>query len=100
MKTVKVASFLEAFNKFLSYSDGSLSINTVSSFAQLKEDKKIEYSNETQYWCGNHHSSTNRTEMFYVTEPCVLFIVKNHYEEMSENSYTRTETTVFVPNEA
>jgi hypothetical protein len=99
MKNIKVASFLEAFKKFLSYSDGSLSINTLSSFAKLKEEKKIEFENETQFWCGNHHRAYDRTEMFYITEPCIFFVVKNHYYENSDNSYSRTETTIFVPNE-
>ena len=96
---VKVASFLEAFNKFLSYSDGSLSINKLASFAKLKEVKKIEFDNETQYWHGNHSSSNSSAELLLVEEPCVFYIVKFHYSENSDNSHSRTETSIFVPNE-
>ena len=97
MKTsVKVSSFLEAFNKFLSYSDGSIDINTLSSFSKLKEDKKIEFHNETQYWCGNHHSSNSQVELFLVEEPVLFYVVKFHYSEMSDRSNSYTETSVFV----
>lgn len=102
MKTtvkVKVASFLEAFSKFLSYSDGSLSINTLASFAKLKETKKIEFENETQYWHGNHSSCKSSAELLLVEEPCIFYVVKFHYYENSENSHSSTETSVFVPNE-
>ena len=94
---VKVASFLEAFSQFLSYADSSLGINTLASFAKLKEMKKIEFQNETQYWCGNHHSSDSRAELIMVEEPCLFYVVKYHYSENSDNSHSRTETTVFVP---
>ena len=97
--SIKLASFLEAFNKFLSYSDGSLSVNELSSFAKLKEDKKIEFQNETQYWHGNHSSSNSSAELILVEEPCVFYIVKYHYSENSDNSHSSTETSIFVPNE-
>jgi hypothetical protein len=100
MKTnVEVASFLEAFYKFLNYSDGSLSVDTLASFAKLKENKRIEFQNETKYWDGNHSSSNSSAELLLVEEPCVLFIVKYHYYENSANSNSYTETSVFVPNE-
>lgn len=95
--SVKVASFLEAFSLFLSYADDSLGVNTLASFAKLKETKRIEFQNETQFWCGNHHSSDSRAELIMVEEPCLFYVVKYHYSENSDNSHCRTETTVFVP---
>jgi len=97
--TVKVASFLEAFSKFLSYSDGSLTVSTLASFAELKEKKAIKYGNETLYWHGNHSSSNSYVELLLIEEPCLFYIVKYHYSECSDNSHSRTETSIFVPNE-
>ena len=95
--TIKVASFMEAFKKFLDYSDGTMDVNTLESFSTLKSTGRIAYHNTDQYWCGNHHSSTSYVEMFYVEQPTVFYIVKFHYSEHSENSHSRTETSVFVP---
>ena len=95
---IKVASFLEAFNKFLSYCDYSLSINELASFTKLKETKRIMFENEDQYWCGNHHSSSSYVELILIEDPCLFYIVKYHYSENSDNSHTRTETSVFIPN--
>ena len=96
---IKIASFMEAFQKFLSYSDGSLSVNTLASFAELKEDKKIEFQNETLYWCGNHHSANSSAELILVEEPCLFYVVKFHYSENSDDSHNRTETSIFVPED-
>jgi len=97
--TVKVASFLEAFAKFLSYSDGSLTVNELASFAELKSNKRIKYGNESQYWNGNHSNSSSYVELLLVEEPCTFYVVKYHYLERSDNSHSRTETSIFVPNE-
>lgn len=99
MKTIKVASFIEAFKKFLSYSDSGLSINTLASFAKLKENKRIEFQNETQYWHGNHYSCTSYAELLLVEVPCTFYVVKYHYSEYSDTNNSYTETSVFVPNE-
>ncbi len=95
--SVKVASFMEAFKKFLSYSDGSLDINTLTSFSELKQVGRITYSNQEERWCGNHHSSNSYVELFHVEQPTTFYIVKYHYNENSDNSHSRTETSVFVP---
>jgi len=97
--SVNVASFLEAFNKFLSYSDGSLTVSTSASFAELKDKKRISFSNETQYWHGNHYHSSSCVELLLVEKPCLVYIVKYHYLERSDNSHLKTETSIFVPNE-
>lgn len=97
--TVRVASFLEAFSKFLSYSDSSLSVNTLASFAKLKEEKRIWFENEPNFWHGNHSSSTSSAELVMVEEPTRFYIVRYYYAENSDNSHSRTETTVFVPDE-
>lgn len=94
---VIVSSFMDAFQKFLSYSDGSLSVNTIASFSELKEKKRIWFENEQCYWCGNHHSSTSSAELILVEDPCIFYVVKYHYHENSDNSHSRTEVTVFVP---
>ena len=96
--TVKIASFMEAFKTFLSYCDDSLDVNTITSFSELKEKKVIRHTNRTEYWCGNHHSSESYSELYMVEEPCLFFVVKYRYIEMSDNSHKSTETKVFVPN--
>ena len=96
--TVKVASFLEAFKKFLSYADdSSVTINTLSSFSELKSKGMICYENEPIFWHGNHSRSRSWVELFYVNDPVQFFVVKYHYEETSENSKYEVETSVFVP---
>ena len=95
----KVASFLEAFNKFLSYSDEeSVSLSSLKQFAELKEKGRISYRNETSYWCGNHHSSEEKISMFYNKEPLDFFVVEYRYYENSDNSHERVERHIFVPN--
>lgn len=96
---VFVASFYEAFQKFLSYSDDSLSLSTLASFAKLKEEGRISYSNEDRYWHGNHSHCEEWVELVMIVEPIRFYVVRFHYSEMSDNSHSRTETTVFVPNE-
>ena len=96
--SVKAASFVEAFQKFLSYSDGNFNHSKLEAFSKLKDTKKIEYENEAEYWHGNHSHSNSRAELILIEEPCLFYVVKYYYYEMSENSHSKTETFVFVPN--
>jgi hypothetical protein len=94
---VKIASFKDAFSKFLSFSDDSLDINILSSFSELKEKKVILYQNEPLFWCGNHHSSTLEVELYYIEFPITFFVVKTTYSEISENSHCNINYEVFIP---
>jgi hypothetical protein len=96
---VKVASFYEAFKKFLSYSDGSLKLNALASFGKLSQEKVVSFRNETVFWHGNHSQSNSSAELVMVETPCLFFVVKFHYDENSDSSKSWTETTIFVPNE-
>lgn len=93
---IKVASFKEAFNKFLSFIEGDLNPSILSSFAELKEKKKISFKNETNYWNGNHYSSNSEVELIMVEEPCLFYIVKFYYYENSSESKNTTDTFVFI----
>jgi hypothetical protein len=102
---VRVASFRDAFQKFLSYSDGSFGVEELASFSKLKEKGAIGYRNKEQLWDGNHSSSQEFVELcmvetpFISDNPCRFYVVSYLYVENSNNSCRRKETHVFVPNE-
>lgn len=96
---VNVASFRDAFQKFLSYSDGSFGIEELTSFSELKEKGVISYRNQEVRWYGNHCSSQEYIELCMVETPCRFYVVRYLYVEISNNSCRKTETNVFVPNE-
>lgn len=97
--SVKVASFKEAFEKFLSFIDGEISPSTLQSFATLKDKKIIKFENDTVYFDGNHSTSTSYVELILVETPILFYIVKFYYFESSQNSKSTCETFIFVPNE-
>jgi hypothetical protein len=102
--SVKVASFREAFNKFLSFIDDEISPSTLQNFATLKTEKIIRFDNETNYFDGNHSTSSSYVELILVEKPIVFYIVKyyyweTYYWETSQDSCNDTQTFIFVPNE-
>jgi hypothetical protein len=97
--SINVASFRDAFAKFLSFIDGEISPSTLQSFAKLKTEKIIRFDNETNYFDGNHSQSSSYVELIMVETPIVFYIVKYYYFECSQNSCSDTKVCVFVPNE-
>ena len=92
---VLISTFKEAFIAFLNKCD-SVDINTIESFKSLKDNGFISHTNETEYWCGNHHSSTTRIRLNYVESPCKFFVLEVEYDELSDNSHSTRDVTVFV----
>jgi len=99
---VNVASFYEAFQKFLSYGgNDSITENIVTSFSELKEKGRIGYGLPSDYWDGNHSSRNSWVTLCRIEEPTLFYVVKYHEEvnDKWEGRSKRTETSVFVPNE-
>jgi hypothetical protein len=96
--SINVASFKDAFSKFLSFVDGEISPSTLQSFAKLKTEKIIRFDNDTIYFDGNHSQSTSYVELILVETPIVFYVVKYYYWENSQNSCSDTQTHIFVPN--
>ena len=96
---VNVASFKEAFAKFLYFIDGEISPSTLQSFAKLKSEKVIRFDNETIYFDGNHSQSWSNVELILVEKPIIFYIVKYHYWEKSQDCCSDIQTFIFVPKE-
>ncbi len=95
---VNVASFKEAFAKFLSFIENDITPLTLQSFAKLKSEKIIKFENDTVYFDGNHSQSSSYVELILVETPILFYVVKFYYFEVSQNSKSSCETFVFVPN--
>lgn len=93
--TVELASFKQAFEKFLSLCGYNESI--LDSFKELKEKGVVTHTNETEYWCGNHHSSYSIIKMYRIETPCLFYVVEEYYSENSDNSHNNTNKWIFVP---
>lgn len=91
----KLGTFKEAFEQFLSLCD--YNENILSSFKELKENGVIKHTNETEYWCGNHHSAHSEIKMYRVESPLLFYVVEYYYNECSDNSHERENKWVFIP---
>jgi len=98
----KVASFYEAFEKFLSYGGrSSITEDVVASFSELKEKGHISYDLPSRHWDGNWSHEYSGAHLYRIEEPTLFYVVR-FWEETDDNREgrsKRTETTVFVPNE-
>ena len=98
---VNLASFKEAFEKFLSFCDEDMTPEClISSFRTLKEEGKIRFENEPEFWNGNHCRSESVVELFLVDEPLRFYVVKFSYWEIGRHLHGDNdvqETHVFVP---
>jgi hypothetical protein len=97
--SVNVASFKEAFVKFLSFIENDITPLTLQSFAKLKTEKVIKFENDTVYFDGNHSQSSSYVELILVEKPIIFYVVKFYYFEVSQNSNSSCKTFIFVPNE-
>jgi len=98
---VKLASFKEAFEMFLSYCDENLTPDSlIRVFKTLKEKGKIRVENDPEFWNGNHCKSSSTVELYLINDPLRFYVVKFDYWETGRHIHgqnNRTETHVFVP---
>ncbi len=86
---------MEAFKKFISFSDGSQTEGVLNSFIQLKERGKITYKNEEVRWHGNHSHSIETISLYRVESPMLFYVVEYEYDSNDRDGFT--EKFVFVP---
>jgi len=98
---VKLASFKEAFEKFLSYCDDeAITPEAVATFATLKAAGKIRVENEPEFWHGNHCRAESTVELFLVEEPTRFHVVRYCYWETGTQNHGENDvvhTHIFVP---
>ena len=101
--SIKLSSFKEAFECFLSYCDDSVQPESIiKSFETLKKEGKMKIQNDTEFWNGNHCQSSSTVELYLINEPLRFYVVRYDYWEVGRHIHgenNRTETHVFVPEE-